>query len=634
MLISLSNSWLQIQLTHHVSLEATNAFWRTSLKSFHELIEKKKAEGINRKIPQYVQIRKNIYKDICPDVKMSFAFLNKNDNTIVKVSADQTPLTEYQRDPRYVKLYEEAHIEIKDLKKIHYWICEDHSHNEPIIQLSLDGVQESRSSLTSLDTFSLKFNHCRNIYPFCIIRPCGKYKYDEQAEIERVLKDINENDIVIDCAVLDKPKRSTVLCEKGHSAKFPCEYCENCAVTHLSQNKKSKKDNELNKSGKKQLTWPSSTMSGTQRTLESIRAIVTEIENNPDILKNDAFCKGIKGKSLLLYQPSFNMIRDVPCEYMHLVCLGVIKRLIENTFKVGENRERLTKRKLTNPQVFNQKIRDIQSTREFGRRCRNLDFSTMKAAEFRNLLLFFFPIVIDCIEDDFPKEKQIWLHLVFMIRACVIPNNEFRNVNDDDVKSACKKFYVLYEKAFGPTNCTYSIHVSGSHLLQVRDNRPLTHKSAFKFESFFAEMKNLFHPGTVSPLKQILQNCFVKRLLEYHTCEKETFYSAEKKPTPGKKFNPGKENNHLIYTFNEDHMYSMYIIDEIIDKSSFRCKIQGKFKMKIQLTPEYDWSHVGVFKVGAISEELVIVNRKDIAGKVIKVNEFLITCPYNVLHEQ
>ena len=112
MLISLANDWLQTQLTHHVSLEATNAFWRLSLKSFHKLIERKTAEGIKRKIPQFVQIRRNIYKDICPDVKMTFVFLNKNDNTIVNVNTNQTPLTDYQRDPQYVKLYEKAHIEV------------------------------------------------------------------------------------------------------------------------------------------------------------------------------------------------------------------------------------------------------------------------------------------------------------------------------------------------------------------------------------------------------------------------------------------------------------------------------------------------------------------------------------------
>ena len=220
-----------------------------------------------------------------------------------------------------------------------------------------------------------------------------------------------------------------------------------------------------------------------------------------------------------------------------------------------------------------------------------------------------------------------------MIRACVISNDEFRNVDANDVTSACSKFYKLYEQEFGKSNCTYSIHVVGSHLLQVRGNRPLTFKSAFKFENFYSEMRNMFQPGTTSPLKQILQNCFVKRILEYHTCEKTTFFKPEKTPKPGKKFNRPKENNHLIYTINENYETNMFEIVEIIDSNTFRCKVQGKFQMKLSLTPEYNWSDVGVYKVGPVSDEYHVIKRNEIRGKVIKVNNYLITCPNNIINE-
>lgn len=72
----------------------------------------KLAENIKKKIPQFLTVRKNFYKDYCPEVKMSFTFLNKNDGTIVKVEEDHTPLKQYQRDPQYQKLFEEAHIEV------------------------------------------------------------------------------------------------------------------------------------------------------------------------------------------------------------------------------------------------------------------------------------------------------------------------------------------------------------------------------------------------------------------------------------------------------------------------------------------------------------------------------------------
>ena len=59
-----------------------------------------------------LQIRKNIYKDISPDVKMTFAFLDKTDGTVLHVQSENTPLTEYQRDARFQKLYEEAHVQV------------------------------------------------------------------------------------------------------------------------------------------------------------------------------------------------------------------------------------------------------------------------------------------------------------------------------------------------------------------------------------------------------------------------------------------------------------------------------------------------------------------------------------------
>lgn len=108
----MSNQWLQVQLTHKVSLTAANAFWKLSFKHLKEIFDLKEAEGVKRKIPQFQQVRKNIYKDLCPDVKMRFAFLNKNDNTVIIVEDDKTPMNKYQRNPQYQKLYEEARIEV------------------------------------------------------------------------------------------------------------------------------------------------------------------------------------------------------------------------------------------------------------------------------------------------------------------------------------------------------------------------------------------------------------------------------------------------------------------------------------------------------------------------------------------
>lgn len=110
---SFSQQWLDAQLTHNVSIAASNYFWKLAFNHVSQIESLKASEGIKRKIPQFLQVRKNLYKDFCPEVKMSFAFLNKNDGSIIHVDGIQTPLTQYERNPQYQKLYEEAHVEVQ-----------------------------------------------------------------------------------------------------------------------------------------------------------------------------------------------------------------------------------------------------------------------------------------------------------------------------------------------------------------------------------------------------------------------------------------------------------------------------------------------------------------------------------------
>lgn len=142
---------------------------------------------------------------------------------------------------------------------------------------------------------------------------------------------------------------------------------------------------------KSQLTWPPQTMNGRPRTITAIHRIVNSIEEDDGELTSD-YVKGIKGRSVFLDQPNFDYILDIPTEYLHLVCLGIVKRMLELTYKIGKKRPRVTKRKRSNPQLFNDLISCVQVVREFSRRVRNLDTSVLKAQEYRNILLFFFQL--------------------------------------------------------------------------------------------------------------------------------------------------------------------------------------------------------------------------------------------------
>ena len=110
-----------------------------------------------------------------------------------------------------------------------------------------------------------------------------------------------------------------------------------------------------------------------------------------------------------------------------------------------------------------------------------------------------------------------------------------------------RAFYGLYESLFGAKNCTYTVHIVASHLLDMRVHGPLTETSAFNFESFYAELRRSFVPGTPDPLKQILQKVMMKRHLSLHTCSLPIHYSQKDTPL---------ESNSMIYIYyNNEHQF-------------------------------------------------------------------------------
>ena len=500
-----------------------------------------------------------------------------------------------------------------DVRQLHQTTCPRFNCT---LDFSLDGIQECKSSTLSADVYTVSFKNYRTVYPIRIIRPINKYKYNEQENLRIVIDDINASQCYLETAVCDNPKRSFLRFALGHGACFGCEYCVSKAQYQYGNDKSGNKT-------KGHLAWPYSTANGQPRTIEEIINITEQLREGKNLSRDE--CQGIKGTSHLLYQKNFHLIKNVPAEYMHSGCIGVVKRLLEVTFNVGENRDRNTKRKLSEASMFNLQICIVLVPHEFSRRLRQLDLGVLKAQEYRNIILFFFIIVVNCIPDEYVKEKKIWFQLAYIMRACVLTNREFELIPDNLIKTTGHNFYKNFESIYGKKNCTYSVHLIGSHILDIRGDVPLTEKSAFKYENFYSELKNLFQPGTISISKQMLENCLLKRLMENHCCEKTIFYDVEKQ---------GKENNFMIYTIDDDNKYQFYNIIKKIDEDTFICNPQGKFIYQCPLLKHLNWEKVGVFNVGPYSDDEVIITRPEICGKVIKVDKLLITCPNNVLREQ
>ena len=502
-------------------------------------------------------------------------------------------------------------LQAKEIFKIHDSVCpRSRLPGGKDVQISLDGVSETKSTSVSIDVYSVKMRNCKCVYPVCITRPLAKYRgLDSQEQLRIFVDDVKSTDKHISHFLGDNQKRSTALNSLGHASWYPCEYCFARGVPLKTKTADGK--------NKTKITWPASTAGGEQRTREKIKDILQNIDHLGPKER-----KGIVGPSVLLDLPNFDIVRDSPCEYLHSTCLGVIKRTVSLTFSVGESRPRVTKRKLSDPAEFNVLMLSIKMPKESSRRARELDFAVLKGAEFRNLAIFFFPLIIECIEEG-EEERELWLCLAYMVRACIVPSEEFRYVNLNVVEMCSKKIYQIYEKLFGAVNCTYNSHIVFSHITEIRAHGPLTETSTFSFKSFYGELKNCYVPGTPSPLKQAFQKVLLKRAISHHCCQIPITYSNKE---------TSRQNDTLIYVwkYNQHNMYKIVdFMDDILICHKI-IKTECSFE-----DADLPWTTVGVFEFGEIDEtEYIEIDKDEVSGKVLFVKEYLITCPMNILREK
>lgn len=108
-----------------------------------------------------------------------------------------------------------------------------------------------------------------------------------------------------------------------------------------------------------------------------------------------------------------------------------------------------------------------------------------------------------------------------------------------------------------------------------------------------------------------------------HCCE-ETIYLSNSDTV--------LENNSLIYIY-KNNSYEIYKIKNVI-ADAVLCHPVGSFPVIFPEIPELNCSSIGIFKQGGIMDDIVSIKREKIAGKVICVSDYFVTCPNNILREK
>lgn len=271
--------------------------------------------------------------------------------------------------------------------------------------------------------------------------------------------------------VCDAPARSYIKCVKPHNSYSSCERCT-----------------EVGKWVSGRVTFP--TTDKPLRTDHSFRNMTDEDHH--------------VGKSPLTAL-SIDMITQFPLDEMHLVYLGVVRRLIIYWLRGPiEYQSRLPGRAV---QTLSKHLLCLQQhiCNDFARKPRSLaEVDRWKATEFRLFLLYLGPIILNGV---LPVEHYRHFLLLHVAIYC-LTSSRLCSSHIDYAQKLLLRFVGEAPSLYGAEFVVYNVH-SLIHICDdARIYKRLQDVNAFKYECHMKKLKKLVHHPQ-NPLKQA-----VKRILE------------------------------------------------------------------------------------------------------------------------
>jgi uncharacterized ubiquitin-like protein YukD len=136
----------------------------------------------------------------------------------------------------------------------------------------------------------------------------------------------------------------------------------------------------------------------------------------------------------------------------------------------------------------------------------------------------------------------------------------------------------------------------------------------------FAILRTKFEVGTRNPVKQIIKGV-LNRYRISHTCRRRCHVRMK---------NTMKSDDRLFYTWDATDGYAFFCAQSVGKDSIKAYRVESTDS----LLGHAPWGRVGVFKyLGLTKDTVVIISKKDIAGKAVMVGDTLLSMSENVLVE-
>ncbi|KYN01125.1 hypothetical protein ALC62_08080 [Cyphomyrmex costatus] len=233
----------------------------------------------------------------------------------------------------------------------------------------------------------------------------------------------NKVQIRLFALICDAPAKSFVLCIKGHTGFYSCTKCEI----------KGKYINGRVCFPYKETLYPS---------------------RKDELFSVNSYKDFQIGYSILNSIPGFLPINNTPLDYMHLICLGVVKKIILLWIK-GPLSIRLSVRTINRISHLLILLRNT-TPNDFARRPRSMkDVKQWKAVEFRNFLLYTGPpIVLRHV-----LKQDIYLHfLSFHVAITILIRPNLHEEAINYAEALLNQFVMSFEILYGKQYMSHNIH--------------------------------------------------------------------------------------------------------------------------------------------------------------------------------
>jgi hypothetical protein len=457
--------------------------------------------------------------------------------------------------------------------------CRDNPLNEVDLMINIDGLPLYKSSNCQLWPIlcAIKTSRKPQLEPFLVAlysgmskpNPVKHYLEDFLSELSTLCQNgVNIGDkscsVNLMAFVCDAPARAWLKCVKLHTAYNSCERCT--VHGHYEAGRVTLLD-----------------LSAPLRTDEMF--FQNKYHDHQDAVS-----------PLAEVFPHFGLVTGFLLDYMHLICLGVMRRLLYFWSRGPKKFGRLsfTQISLISEDAVSQR-KLIPS--DFARKPRSLkELDRWKATEFRLFLLYIGPVIL---KRHLNKEHYENFLCFSLATSILLSNTKPQMVEYARQLMIC--FVSRSAKLYGNAFVVYNVH----NLIHVADdvlkyNCTLNKLSCFPFENYLQKLKKMIR-SVSNPVAQI-----AKRMTEMEViCNEMTSTSDAARLSPCEQIDIGDADNCYLLTNG-----NVCFVREIWENGKLRVDILPKCHLQNWFQTPCDSSKMNIFSVG--DADLRKMNQKEV----------------------